>query len=204
MLSPNTVYYLEPGTHIGSFAARTNDAFVGGYYRGEAVLSGNYAGRPWAVDSNSSHGDQRGVTIEYLDIERYQPPVDAAALNQDGNTGWTISYNTIKFNVPGAGTFAATGSRLRFNCLTLNGQYGFQSAAAVAADRLTTGPYNIIVRKNTATLNAARLTVTVTKADSSSGKLTASLLWITIYTITGDPVAGPIPTTLTLPGQVTA
>jgi hypothetical protein len=153
MLSPNTVYYLEPGTHIGSFAARTNDAFVGGYYRGEAVLSGNYAGRPWAVDSNSSHGDQRGVTIEYLDIERYQPPVDAAALNQDGNTGWTISYNTIKFNVPGAGTFAATGSRLRFNCLTLNGQYGFQSAAAVAADRLTTGPYNIIVRGNEISYN---------------------------------------------------
>lgn len=153
MLSPNTVYYLEPGTHIGSFAVRTNDAFVGGYYRGGAVLSGNYAGRPWAVDSNSAQGDQRGVTIEYLTIERYQPPVDAAALNQDGNTGWTISYNTIKLNVPGAGAFAATDSHIRFNCLTLNGQYGFQSAAAVARDRLTTGPYNITVRGNEISYN---------------------------------------------------
>ena len=29
-LTPNTVYYLLPGTHIGGFQADKNDAFVGG------------------------------------------------------------------------------------------------------------------------------------------------------------------------------
>ena len=43
-LSPNTVYYLLPGTHVGSFQADTNDAFVGGLAGGTpTVLSGNYS-----------------------------------------------------------------------------------------------------------------------------------------------------------------
>ena len=46
-LRPDTVYYLEPGVHIGSFAANTNDAFVGGYSGGTGTtLSGYYAGIP--------------------------------------------------------------------------------------------------------------------------------------------------------------
>ena len=154
MLRPNTVYYLEPGTHVGSFAANTNDAFVGGYSASRGtILSGNYSGRAWAIDSNSSMGDQRHVSIEYLTIEKYQPPVDQAALNQDGNTGWHIQYNTITLNVPGGGAFAATNSVLRDNCMTLNGQYGFQAAAAIKTDSLTTGPYNLIIEGNEISFN---------------------------------------------------
>jgi hypothetical protein len=153
-LSPNTVYYLEPGTHVGNFAANTGDAFVGGYSNGAGtVLSGNYGGYPWAIDSNISEGDQTGVTIEYLTIEKYQPPVDQVAINQDGNTGWVIEYNTITLNVPGGGAFAATNSLLKDNCMTLNGQYGFQSAAAQSADALTTGPYNVTVEGNEISYN---------------------------------------------------
>jgi Right handed beta helix region len=153
-LRPDTVYYLEPGVHIGSFAADTGDTFVGGYSGGNGTtLSGNYAGNPWAIDSNAAEGDQTGVTVEYLTIEKYQPVVDQVAINQDGNTGWTIQYDTITLNVPGGGAFAATNSVLRDNCMTLNGQYGFQSAAAQSIDSLTGGPYNVTIKDNEISYN---------------------------------------------------
>jgi hypothetical protein len=153
-LRPNTVYYLEPGTHVGNFAADSHDSFVGGYSGGtRATLSGNYGGDAWAIDSNASLGNQPGVMIEYLTIEKYQPPVDQVAIDQDGNTGWTIAYDTITLNVPGAGAFAASNSVLKDNCMTLNGQYGFQSAASMSNDSLTTGPYNIRVEDNEISYN---------------------------------------------------
>jgi hypothetical protein len=149
-LKPDTIYYLEPGTHIGSFAANTNDVFVGGYSRNiGAILSGNYAGYPWAIASDSADG----VTIEYLTIEKYQPVVDQTAINQGGQTAWTIQYNTITLNVPGGGAFAGTDSVVKDNCMTLNGQYGFQSAAAVTPDALTKGPYNVTVEDNEISYN---------------------------------------------------
>ncbi len=149
-LRPNTVYYLKPGLHIGNFTADTNDAFVGGYSAGTGTtLSGNYTGDPWAI--SSENGD--GVTIEYLTIEKYQPVVDQVAINQGGSTGWTIQYNTITLNVPGGGAFAGSNNTLRDNCMTLNGQYGFQSAAAQSFDSLTKGPYNVTIEGNEISYN---------------------------------------------------
>ncbi len=156
-LAPDTVYYLLPGTHIGSFAANAGDAFVGGLANGVGtVLSGNYSqGEQWAIDSNSTDGNQPGVTVEYLAIEKFTPGQNAAAINQDTNTGWTVQYNTVTLNVPGAGIFAGTGNTLKDNCLTLNGQYGFQSALVDSwgADSLTTGPYDITVEGNEISYN---------------------------------------------------
>jgi Right handed beta helix region len=149
-LHPDTVYYLEPGVHIGSFAADTNDAFVGGYSGGtRTTLSGNYAGYPWAIASLSAEG----VAVEYLTIEKYQPVVNQVAINQGGDTEWTIQYNTITLNVPGGGAFVATNGIIRDNCMTLNGQYGFQSAAAQSMDSLTKGPYNITIEDNEISYN---------------------------------------------------
>src|SRR5215469_712410 len=150
-LRPDTVYYLLPGVHIGSFEADTNDVFVGGFSRGTpTVLTGNYHDGGQAIDSNSTLGNQRGVVIEYLTIEKYKPDANAAAINQDTNTGWTIRYNTVTLNVPGAGIFAGTNNTIKDNCLAMNGQYGFQSAAVNhwGRDRLTSGPYNITVVGN--------------------------------------------------------
>ena len=100
-------------------------------------------------------GNQSGVTIEYLTIEKYQPVGDAAAINQDANTGWTIQYNTITLNVPGAGVIAGAGNTLKDNCLTLNGQYGFQSSDVNAwgIDSLTDGPYDVTVEGNEISYN---------------------------------------------------
>jgi parallel beta-helix repeat protein len=156
-LRPYTVYYLLPGTHIGSIAADKGDAFVGGFYRGRrTVLSGDYGTSPrWAIDSNSTNGNQPGVTIEYLTIEKYRPYGNAAAVNPDSNTGWIIRYNTITLNVPGAGVILGASNVLESNCLTLNGQYGFQSEATNTwgSDSLTTGPYNVTVKNNEISYN---------------------------------------------------
>ncbi len=113
-LAPHTVYYLLPGIHIGSFQASKNDAFVGGRSHGKSsVISGEYSGYPWAIDSNYSNGNQPGVTIEYLTIEKFQPRGDAAAVNQSSNTDWTLRYNTIRLNVPGAGVIAGADNTLK-------------------------------------------------------------------------------------------
>ncbi len=96
-LRPSTVYYLLPGTHVGTLMADAHDSFVGGFARGRvSVLSGDYGNSMgWAIDSNSTDGDQAGVTIEYLTIEKFRPDGNAAAINQDANTRWVIRDNTI-------------------------------------------------------------------------------------------------------------
>jgi len=156
-LNPNTVYYLLPGTHIGSFMADNNDSFVGGLANGQGtILSGNNSqNEGWAIDSNSTNGNTPGVTIEYLTIEKYTPNGNAGAINQDTNTGWTVQYNTVTLNVPGAGIMAGSDNVIKDNCLTLNGQYGFQSTDANSwgVDSLTGGPYNVTVEGNEISYN---------------------------------------------------
>lgn len=156
-LRPDTVYYLLPGVHVGNFQADTGDAFVGGRAAGESsVLSGDYSSsNNFAIDSNSSNGDQTGVTIEYLTVEKYLPNANAAAINQEANTEWSLLYNTITLNVPGAGVIAGAGNMLKDNCMTLNGQYGFQSTDtnAFGQDMLTDGPYGVTVEGNEISFN---------------------------------------------------
>jgi hypothetical protein len=155
-LKPATVYYLLPGTHTGSFQADTGDAFVGGSWQGKtSILDGNYSSGGQAIDSNESIGNQSGVTIEYLTIEKYLPNGDAAAVNQEANTGWTIRYNTVTLNVPGAGVMLGSANTLHANCLTLNGQYGFQSnnTDGFGSDSLTNGPYGLMVSGNEISYN---------------------------------------------------
>ncbi len=155
-LNPATVYYLLPGTHIGSIQADANDAFVGGYWQGSgSILTGNYSFGGQAIDSNETLGNQPDVTIEYLTIEKYLPDGDAAAVNQEANTGWTIRYNTITLNVPGAGVMLGSANTLHANCLTQNGQYGFQSndTNGFGRDTLTGGPYGLTVSGNEISYN---------------------------------------------------
>ena len=110
-LKPDTVYYLLPGIYSGGIMADTNDAFVGGFSHGKsAVLDGQYS-QFEAIDSNSSIGDQSGVTVEYLTIEKYQPVGDAAAINQDANTGWTISTTRSRSTCPARESWPAPETR---------------------------------------------------------------------------------------------
>ena len=155
-LNPDTVYYLLPGVHIGSFQADENDAFVGGLSgRTATVLSGNYSGYHEAIDSNFSDGNQPAVTIEYLTIEKYQPQGNGAAINTNSNTGWTLRYDVLTLNAPGAGMIAGADSSLEYNCMTLNGQYGFQSVDVNSwgRDELTGGPYDVTIKDNEISYN---------------------------------------------------
>ena len=156
-LRPHTVYYILPGSWKDTFQADTGDVFVGGYAHGKStILNGNYAANyPEAIDSNSTNGDQADVTIEYLTIEKYTPDVNASVVNHNSNSDWTIKNNTISLNVPGAGVIAGTGNVLQRNCMTQNGQYGFQSVAGPArnGDSLTSGPYNVTVVGNEISYN---------------------------------------------------
>jgi hypothetical protein len=155
-LNPDTVYYLLPGEHSGQIQADTNDAFVGGRSGTmSTVLTGNYSGMDWAIDSNYTDGNQAGVMVEYLTVEKYQPSGDSAAINPDSNTGWTIRNNTVTMNVPGAGVILGADNMLKDNCLTLNGQYGFQSEATDSwgRDSMTGGPYNLTVEDNEISYN---------------------------------------------------
>ena len=155
-LHPKTVYYLLPGVHVGAIQTDTDDAFVGGLAGSvHTVLSGDYSGYSTAIDSNYSDGDQPGVTIEYLTIEKFQPAGDAAAINEGSNTNWTIRNDTITLNVPGAGIIAGAGNTLRYDCMTLNGQYGFQSSdvGTWGRDSLTGGPYDVTVADNEISYN---------------------------------------------------
>jgi hypothetical protein len=152
-LSPHTVYYLAPGTHYGSFSANTGDVFVGGFANGiGSTLDGQHSRRV-AIDSNIGIGEQKNVTIQYLTIQRFTPYVDQTAINQTGAGGWQLLNSTVTLNVPGGGMFAATDAVLRNNCLTQNGQYGFQSAQTIRGDSLTGGPYNVWVEKNEISYN---------------------------------------------------
>ncbi len=155
-LHPDTVYYLLPGVHLGSFQADAGDAFVGGLSGGKrTILSGGYSVSHWSIDSNSTVGDQAGVTVEYLTIEKYLAGANSAALNPDSNTAWTIKYNTITLNVPGAGVILGSDNVLADNCMTLNGQYGFQSVNSNTwgKDSLTAGPYDVTVEDNEISYN---------------------------------------------------
>jgi hypothetical protein len=146
-LAPDTVYYLLPGVHVGFLQANARDAFVGGFANGvRAVLDGDNRYN-WAIDSNYSNGDQPDVTIEYLTIQKYRPNANGAAINDGTNTAWTIRYDTVTLNVPGAGAMVGADGVLEYDCMTLNGQYGFQSSddAPWGHDSLTTGPYDITI-----------------------------------------------------------
>ena len=150
---PDTVYYLAPGMHYGNFSANPGDVFVGGYANGRgSVLDGQYR-RFTAIDSNITIGEQKDVTIPYLTIQKFTPYVDQTAINQTGARGWQLLNSTVTLNVPGGGMFAATDAVLRDNCLTLNGQYGFQSAQTIQGDSLTGGPYNVWVEHNEISYN---------------------------------------------------
>lgn len=151
VLRPDTVYYLLPGKHTNSIQAAPGDAFVGGFVHDKtSVMDGKNNGSAWAIDSNGPTPD---VTIEYLTIQNWNPLVDAAAINQESQPGWKIVFDTVKLNAPGAGLFAGNGGIVEHDCLTMNGQYGFQGGGGIPNDPTTGGAYGITVKHNEISYN---------------------------------------------------
>ncbi len=123
-LPASTTYWFAAGTHTlgsGEFAqidASNNDKFIGGP---GAVISGQ--------DKNdyAIAGSGTSVTIEYLTIEDFTAPQQEGVVNGDLASGWTVENSTIENNPDGAGVIVDSNGVLNDDCLTENGQYGFQT-----------------------------------------------------------------------------
>ena len=68
--------------------------------------------------------DQK-VTIKYLTIKNFKPNQGGGAVNGSGSNGWTEEDNLIEYNSPGAAMMLGGNNLVKNNCLTKNGEYGF-------------------------------------------------------------------------------
>ena len=133
-LAPNTTYWLAPGIHtvgtgpFSQFQPDAGDTFLGGP---GAILNGQSVNQFAFTDS--PNGGSPNVTIEYLTIENFVSGQGEGVVNQAGQPGWVVKYDTIgpnEFNGSnpgGAGVMLATHSLVEYDCLSHNGEYGFSS-----------------------------------------------------------------------------
>jgi hypothetical protein len=151
-LDPNTTYWFAPGTHtLGTGEFDQIDPSQGDTFIGApgAILSGQ-------GDNNSAFaGTAANVTIKYLTIENFTPPGSEGAVNHDTGEGWAISHNTMQDNSPGAAMMIGGGDTVTDNCLTKNGEYGFNAfqASQNGTSPLTGGPLNMTVSDNEISFN---------------------------------------------------
>jgi hypothetical protein len=150
-LNPNTTYWFAPGVHtlgtseFSQIQPQQGDTFIGAP---GAVLSGQNRNDS-AFDSNAS-----GVTIEFLTIQDFTPPGSQGAVNHESAQGWLVTHNTLQNNSPGAAMMIGSDNTVTFNCLTKNGEYGFNAFSAGAGlSALTGGPNNITLSNNEISFN---------------------------------------------------
>ena len=116
-----TTFWLSPGTHIfadgpfGQTIPKSNNTYIGAP---GAIIDGRHENR-YAFTQPAS-----GVTLRYLTIQNFVSPNAESIVNHDGGDGWTIEYTTIKDN-KAAGLELGSNTVVRYNCITNNGQYGF-------------------------------------------------------------------------------
>lgn len=122
----DTTFWFAPGTHT----------FGRGQYDDiEAGAHSRYVGAPGAVldgrrlNQYAFTGQADGVTVEYLVIQNFGAVGsnhDEGVVNHDQGPNWTVRHNTIRWNA-GAGVMLGSGTVLADNCITSNGQYGFNA-----------------------------------------------------------------------------
>jgi parallel beta-helix repeat protein len=161
--TPNTTYWFAPGTHtLGTSSEGQIDPAYGDTYLGApgAVLDGqnvNY----FAFTGMYNDLANENVTISYLAIEHFAPPQSAGAVNSNGNNGWTETYDTIAYNSPGAGLMLGGNNVVENNCMTENGEYGFQGYSYVNetyGSTFTGGATNITFSDNEVSYNNTQRT----------------------------------------------
>jgi hypothetical protein len=148
--TPDTTYYFATGIHtLGR----------GAY---DQIIPGDkdtYIGAPGAVLSgqnlNEFAFDQAAtlVTIEYLTIEDFTPPINEGAVNASVAPDWTIEHDTIEDNVPGTGAYMGTNNVLEHDCITENGQEGIGTFTSIDTNRVTGGGSNYTVVGNEISFN---------------------------------------------------
>ena len=149
---PATTYWFAPGTHtLGSGMFNAVATGQGSTYIGApgAVIDGQGLNHTAFVGVTALTSN---VTIEYLTIQNFDPPGSQGAVNGNGSPGWTEQFNTMQDILPGAATMAGTNAVIDSNCLTHNGEYGFNAYTANDTS-FTGGPTNVTVDGNEISYN---------------------------------------------------
>jgi len=136
----NTVYWFAPGVHtLGSDAYAQIIPGDGATFVGapSAILDGRNVNR-YAFTQHAT-----GVTIRYLEIRNFQPPIQEGVVNHDGGDGWLMAHLYIH-DVNGSAIMFGSHNTLRHSCLTRNGQYGWNSIG---------GSGDIVMRDNEISYN---------------------------------------------------
>jgi Right handed beta helix region len=131
--TPDTTYWFAPGTHtLGTSAGGQIDPADGDTYVGApgAVLDGQNVNQ-YAFVGNYQDLSDENITIEYLTIENFHSDQGGGAVNGNGNNGWTEKYDLMKDNSPGAAMMLGGDNVVSDNCLTQNGEYGFNGYSQV-------------------------------------------------------------------------
>jgi hypothetical protein len=159
----NAVYWFAPGLHtIGTSQYSQISVAHGDTYVGApgAVLDGQGKDKFAFIGTYNDTSDQK-VTIEYLTIQHFAPDRDGGAVNGNGNNGWTEKYNLMKDNSPGAAMMLGGNNIVTDNCLTRNGEYGFNGFSFVNesyAHTFTGGATNITFTGNDVSFNNTQRT----------------------------------------------
>ena len=143
--TPGATYWFAAGTHtLGSSQFSQIDPGDGATFEGApgAVIDGQ------GLNQFAFAGSSSNVTIEYLTIQDFIPPGAQGAVNINGEPGWTTEYSTLQDNLPGAAMMLGTGSVVTSDCLTENGEYGFNAYTVNDTSALTGGPSDITVTGN--------------------------------------------------------
>jgi parallel beta helix pectate lyase-like protein len=131
--TPNTTYWFAPGTHtLGTSTGGQINPAKGDTYIGApgAVIDGQKVNQYAFIGDYQDLSDEN-VTIEYLTIQNFHPSQGGGAVNGNGNNGWTEKYNLMKGNSPGAAMMLGGDNTVSDNCLTANGEYGFNGYSYV-------------------------------------------------------------------------
>lgn len=159
----NTTYWFAPGTHtIGTgpysqIVANHGDTYIGAP---GAVLDGQGKNNYAFAGTYNDTSDER-VTIEYLTIQGFAPNQGGGAVNGEGNNGWTEKYDLMKDNGPGAAMMLGGDNVVTDNCMTKNGEYGFNGyswADENYAHTFTGGATNIRFTNNDVSFNNTQRT----------------------------------------------
>ena len=149
-LPADTTYWFAPGEHTlgtgeyNQIAPSAGDTFIGAP---GAILNGQ------GVNQVAFGDDSSNVAIEYLTIEDFAPPGGEGAVNHDGGPNWTVEYDTLTLNSPGAALMLGTNSVSDYNCMTLNGEYAFNGYSGYDTSSVTGGPSNITMVGNEISYN---------------------------------------------------
>jgi hypothetical protein len=150
---PNLVASANPGTTF--WLSRGVYTFGPGRYNQVEPQNGDvFIGAPGAVIDGKQvnyyafGGQATHVTIEYLTIENFGTRggnQNEGVVNHDSGDGWIMEHDTVSGN-GGAGMMIGSNDVVEFNCLTQNGQYGFNAYG-------DNGVSNVVVSNNEISFN---------------------------------------------------